>query len=373
MSGLIHRTKATIPIANAAPGKVIEGVDIADGLLYIKDELGVVTKFQTSSTVTLLINAALAGYDLSTVVDSKISVAINNLIGGAPAFLDTLDEIAAAIADDDNFATTVTNQLALKADKSIQIDSVAGETTGGGDLNANRTIGLADVGTAGSSSNAAQTLDITVDAKGRVTSFSRTSIQIATSQVTSLAAFIRSTVLTGISFATNSAVLATDTILIAIGKLQAQLNDIYVDGFNLAAGIATNLTGFQTFVNHNFTLPSNGDYILTVMGGGSINATDNDIATQITVINDGNTVGPIKMAQFEGKEAGGSGPTFDAVEGGTIDVGTDQLIPFCYQQRYNGQVAGTFNVLLEFAQGGFDGNDEAAIHHCSIKIEKVKA
>jgi hypothetical protein len=43
-----------------------------------------------------------------------VDTAINNLIGGAPATLDTLDEIAAAINDDDNVYTTLTNSIATK-------------------------------------------------------------------------------------------------------------------------------------------------------------------------------------------------------------------------------------------------------------------
>ena len=41
--------------------------------------------------------------------------AIANLINGAPAILDTLKEISTSLANDNNFATTMTNQLALKA------------------------------------------------------------------------------------------------------------------------------------------------------------------------------------------------------------------------------------------------------------------
>jgi hypothetical protein len=58
--------------------------------------------------------------DLQTTLDSKatpsdITTAINNLVASAPGALDTLDELAAALGDDANFATTVTNALAGKA------------------------------------------------------------------------------------------------------------------------------------------------------------------------------------------------------------------------------------------------------------------
>ncbi|MFM7989250.1 MAG: hypothetical protein ACKPKO_59045, partial [Candidatus Fonsibacter sp.] len=38
-----------------------------------------------------------------------------NLIDNAPASLDTLNELANALADDANYAATIQNQLALKA------------------------------------------------------------------------------------------------------------------------------------------------------------------------------------------------------------------------------------------------------------------
>ena len=44
--------------------------------------------------------------------------AIANLIDTAPATLDTLNELAAALGDDPNFATTVTNSIATKLDAS---------------------------------------------------------------------------------------------------------------------------------------------------------------------------------------------------------------------------------------------------------------
>lgn len=40
---------------------------------------------------------------------------INKIIDSAPATLDTLNEIAAALGDDANFATTIINSLATKA------------------------------------------------------------------------------------------------------------------------------------------------------------------------------------------------------------------------------------------------------------------
>jgi hypothetical protein len=54
--------------------------------------------------------------DLSTyATQTYVTTQISNLVDGAPSALDTLNELAAALNDDDEFAATVTNALALKA------------------------------------------------------------------------------------------------------------------------------------------------------------------------------------------------------------------------------------------------------------------
>jgi hypothetical protein len=66
-----------------------------------------------ASASTSAISAAIA----TEVTDrnAAITSAVNGVVDGAPALLDTLNEIAAAIADDSNYATTMTTALATKA------------------------------------------------------------------------------------------------------------------------------------------------------------------------------------------------------------------------------------------------------------------
>jgi hypothetical protein len=75
-------------------------------------------------------NHASAGYATTSYVTTQI----NNLIAGAPGALDTLDELAAALGDDSNFATTVTNSIAGKVSKSG--DTMTGALTLNAGLNA---------------------------------------------------------------------------------------------------------------------------------------------------------------------------------------------------------------------------------------------
>jgi hypothetical protein len=64
------------------------------------------------------IPTTLAGYGVEVEVSTAISTAVNNVLDGAPALLDTLNEIAAAVGDDPNFVTTINTAVALKANTS---------------------------------------------------------------------------------------------------------------------------------------------------------------------------------------------------------------------------------------------------------------
>ena len=67
----------------------------------------------TGKTVTVA--TASAGDNDTTVASTAfVSTAIANLADSAPSTLDTLNELAAALGDDANFSTTVTNSIATK-------------------------------------------------------------------------------------------------------------------------------------------------------------------------------------------------------------------------------------------------------------------
>ncbi|MDN2584073.1 hypothetical protein [Aquibium sp. ELW1220] len=50
-----------------------------------------------------------------------VAAAVSTLVGGAPGALDTLNELAAGLGDDANFATTSTNGLAEKLAKASNL------------------------------------------------------------------------------------------------------------------------------------------------------------------------------------------------------------------------------------------------------------
>jgi hypothetical protein len=67
-----------------------------------------------------------------------VQTEINDLIASAPGALDTLDELAAALGDDANFATTVTNSLATK------LPLAGGTMTGAIAMGTNKITGVGD-------------------------------------------------------------------------------------------------------------------------------------------------------------------------------------------------------------------------------------
>ena len=66
------------------------------------------TLYNFSQTITIAVDTN------SIATQSYVNTAISNLVDSAPGLLDTLNEIAAAIGDDANFATTITTALATK-------------------------------------------------------------------------------------------------------------------------------------------------------------------------------------------------------------------------------------------------------------------
>ncbi len=61
-----------------------------------------------ANTITISVDTTLIA------TQQYVNTAISNLVDGAPALLDTLNEIAAAIGDDSNFVTTITTALGTK-------------------------------------------------------------------------------------------------------------------------------------------------------------------------------------------------------------------------------------------------------------------
>lgn len=80
-----------------------------------------------SNTKTISIN--LSNYYTSSQTDSEITAAIAALVDSAPSSLDTLNELAAALSDDADFANTVVNQIGNLEDEVDTKASLTGSET----------------------------------------------------------------------------------------------------------------------------------------------------------------------------------------------------------------------------------------------------
>lgn len=77
----------------------------------------------------------------SSKTDQQISAAVSSLVDSSPAALDTLNELAAALGDDPNFATTINTSLGNR----VRVDAVQTFTEG------QKTQGRANLGVTASS------------------------------------------------------------------------------------------------------------------------------------------------------------------------------------------------------------------------------
>ena len=69
---------------------------------------------QNSDISSSAVTQHLGAYATTSYVDTEVA----NIVSSAPATLDTLNELAAALGDDPNFATTISNQIGTKLDAS---------------------------------------------------------------------------------------------------------------------------------------------------------------------------------------------------------------------------------------------------------------
>ena len=163
--GTVSQGAAAVTLTGAAPAQVVNFV-VPQGNPGAKGDKG--DKGDPGEVTTAQLNSA-------------VSAAIAQVVDGSPGALDTLNELAAALGDDPNFATTVTTALGNKADKVRKVQAGTG-LTGGGDFTADRTLAVQYGNTAGT---ACQGNDTRLSDNRAPTNGSVVTASIGDSQVTS--------------------------------------------------------------------------------------------------------------------------------------------------------------------------------------------
>lgn len=82
------------------------------------------------------LNTTLSDYWPSANVITYVDTEVAALVNSAPSTLDTLNELAAALGDDENFATTVTTNLGQKLGATASV-TLTGDVTGSGSFSSN--------------------------------------------------------------------------------------------------------------------------------------------------------------------------------------------------------------------------------------------
>jgi hypothetical protein len=105
----IYQLEATDPVQGGQDGiDNLQGKQLANRTAYLKQQV------DTANT-GLANHIAAADPHPQYTTAAELEARIAALVASSPAALDTLNELAAALGNDPNFATTVTNALATKA------------------------------------------------------------------------------------------------------------------------------------------------------------------------------------------------------------------------------------------------------------------
>jgi len=245
------------------------------------------------ATPTVSTDAATKGY-----VDTQVT----NLVDAAPGALDTLNELAAALGDDANFSTTVTNSLATKLSLS------GGTMTGAIAMGTSKITGLGTPTVSTDAATKAYVDGVAIapsNLTGPITSVgSATAIaaqtgtgttfvmQASPTLTTPVLGVATATSINGTSIPSSKTLVATDSTQYVVPSQTGNAGKFLItDGTTSSWDTAVTPGGSQTLTNKTLTSP--------VLGGTTTTASGNLVVEPATFILEvkggGATVGQIQL------------------------------------------------------------------------------
>lgn len=219
-----------------------------------------IIRYNATTSVLEYFDTAFKKVASETYVNAQVNTAITNLIDGAPATLDTLNELAAALNDDDAFHTTITNLIATK---QATITGAATTITGA-DLTASKALV--------SNSSGKVAVSVVTDAElgyvAGVTSAIQTQIDAKHPTITGAATTITTNDLTA-----SKAVISNASGKIAVSSVtDTELG--YVSG--VTSAIQTQIDNIPAGANTTYTLSAvdSGDNAIVRLTGSDASTDD---------------------------------------------------------------------------------------------------
>ena len=266
----------------------------------------------------------ISGVD-SAAVQSLVDVSVNGLINSAPETLNTLDELAAALNDDANFASTVTTSIATKANSAD----------------------LAAVATSGSYNDLSDLPVISSGSSGAVYATEQ-DIPISGNNVGDIAFVTGDTTMriwNGSVWVTQTIVIPPTTVEFVVVAGGGSSYYLYNYGVSTGGGgaggyissVSGELSGAQTPPVSPFTVNAGDTYTVEVGAGGSIGTTGsngensafygesvvNNILTQQSVTAIGGGHGGTHTVNATSGGSGGGAQGTNTVGSGTANQGND--------------------------------------------------
>jgi len=245
--------KPTIPTNN---NQLTNGAGYITGYTVTQSD---VTQHQAALSITESQISDLGSYATTSYVDAEVA----GLVDSAPGTLDTLNELAAALGDDANFSTTVTNSIATKLPLS------GGQMTGNITFSGTQTVDGRDLSVDGSKLDGIES--------GATADQTASEILTAIKTVDGASSGLDADLLDGIqasSFAQLSGATFTGNISFS-GSQTVDGRDLSVDGAKLdgiAAGAEVNVqsdwnaTSGDALILNKPTIPTNNNQLTNGAG-----------------------------------------------------------------------------------------------------------